>query len=267
MKMNRIFLLAGVFAAAPLFVACDEPDNFITADLSAAQLEYNDDGVWSDYLNPDKGVVVCSNVSFSHTVTDYGEWGIYWNGFCPSRSNDITDYSDGNWLEHQWDVMSGGGTAGLGTPFFIAYWNSAENLEGGDVPSLQIQMADGAPFFVKSACVNNTTYAYYTMKGGNAFAKKFDAGDWMKVMFYGVTVSGTVTGPVEYYLADFRSEKESEWTMTKKWTEVNLDALNAKGELSYVYAQMASSDSGQFGMNTPGYFALDRLKVEPGAGK
>lgn len=260
-KLLRLFLLPLGSAVLLAASSCsDEPDNTVTVSLSNAALQYDESGVWVDCQNPAAGNVVCQNVSFSHSA-ESSEWGTFWSGFCPSRSNDMADYSDGNWLDHQWGVMSGGGIAGLGTPFLVAYWNSSEGENPGDAASLQMRMADNAFFSIRSVYVNNSTYTYYTMKNGNAYSKKFDSGDWLKLLFYGVTESGAVTEPVEFYLADYRDSNSASWTMVKDWTQVNLEALNAKGALRYVYVQMASSDSGVFGMNTPGYFALDGLQI------
>lgn len=249
--------------AAFTLASCNdnEPDNSVTVDLVQVKLEYGENQVWTGCEDTESGAVVCQGVSFSHKATS-SPWGVFWEGFCPSRSADVADHSEGNWLENMWSTMSGGGIGGLGTPFFVAYWNTAEGEMPGKNASLLVKREDGLPFAAESVYVNNSTYAYYVMKNGNAFSKQFKQGDWLKVMFYGVTEAGTVTEPVEYYLADYRPEKEADRTMTKDWTMVNLEALNAGGPLSYVYIQMASSDSsGQFGMNTPGFFSMDRFKI------
>ena len=184
-----------------VFTSCDdnEPDTSVTVNLVNTKLEYDAQGVWSGYLNPENGAIDCQGVSFSHKAT-VSQWGTFWEGFCPSRSADTEDYSSGNWIDHMWGTMAAGGVGGKG--------------------------------------------------------------DWMKVMFYGVTEKGAVTAPVEYYLADYRSETESEWKMTTDWTMVNLESLNAAGRLKSIYIQMASSDSGQFGMNTPAVFSMDRLQIK-----
>jgi hypothetical protein len=148
----------------------------------------------------------------------------------------------------------------LGTPYLVGYWNSAEG-ENPASPSLGISMTDGSTFTVKSVYLNNTTYAFYTMLNGSSYSKKFADGDWMKASFYGVTANGTVVGPVDFYLADYRDGKH---TLVKDWTMVDLSPLSAGSALKSIYLQMASSDSGQWGMNTPAYVALDRLTLNPG---
>lgn len=49
--------------------------------------------------------------------------------------------------------------------------------------------------------------------------------------------------------------------MVKDWQVVDLSALGKEGPLKYMFIRMDSSDSGMWGMNTPGYFCLDQLKI------
>lgn len=262
-KMFRKVLMSAVVLSSVAFVSCDknEPDNTLTVDMVYSQFEYNESGVWKECLNPDMGDVTCQNVQFSHQGIA-SEYGNYWFGFCPSRSQDMADYSDGNWLEHQWNVMSGGGVSGVGTPYLVACWNTMDSMDDPEASSLRITYNNGNTNFTpESVCVNNSSYSYYVMKNGSAFSAKFASGDWFKVQFYGYSASGEVVGPVDCYLADYRSENESEWVMVKDWQVVDLSALGKEGSLKYMFIRMDSSDSGMWGMNTPGYFCLDQLKI------
>ena len=81
------------------------------------------------------------------------------------------------------------------------------------------------------------SYTYYAIKDGTPWSKTFAAGDWYKVEFYGVTTEGTVVGPVEQYLADYRADSDVNHYIIKDWTVVNLLPLNAKGSLKYIYLQ------------------------------
>jgi hypothetical protein len=104
--------------------------------------------------------------------------------------------------------------------------------------------------------VTNTTYAALTMKNGNTFAKQFGSGDWFKLLIEGFDKSGTSTGTVEFYLADFR-EASSPGIITA-WTKVDLSPLGRVAEIKF---DMRSSDTGEWGMNTPAYFCFDNLAV------
>lgn len=265
--MNKAFRKICVISCVTMaFVATscsdNEPENSVITDFSLVEANYKDSGEWVDKLNPDVMGFDCLGVRFSHSAT-VSEWGSYWSGFVLTRSKDLTDYSqstDDSWINHDCTSMSGGGIVGVGTPYVVGYWNSSEGIEP-ESPSLKIEMADASAFEAEYVWVNNTSYTYYAIKDGTPWSKTFAAGDWYKVEFYGVTTEGTVVGPVEQYLADYRADSDVNHYIIKDWTVVNLLPLNAKGSLKYIYLQMQSSDVGQWGINTPTYVALDRLKI------
>jgi hypothetical protein len=108
------------------------------------------------------------------------------------------------------------------------------------------------------------------MRDGDQFAKKFggDSGndeDFFKLEIQGFR--GTVaTGSVDFFLADYRFANNSQDYLVDQWARVNLSSLGAVDSLKFA---LSSSDLGQFGMNTPAYFAMDRIAFsavpEPGS--
>lgn len=236
----------------------DDNTNEITLTLNATNIEYNQDGVWAKVYD-NAAHIISQNIVFSHNATpEYNMWG----GFCASRNSQTEDFSSTNWLDHQWSVMSGGGLSGKGTPFMVGFWN---NMETEDVKpekaSCMINYGglDRADAFTPlSVYINNSTYAYYCMLNGSAYNKKFGKGDYFVLKINGYR-DGVKVSNIDFYLADFRSENEQEWSMIKDWTYVNLEAL---GNVEYICFQMDSSDKGMWGMNNPAYFCLDRLKIK-----
>ena len=107
-------------------------------------------------------------------------------------------------------------------------------------------------FSIESLMVTNSTYAYRTIKNGNAFSRKFGNGDWFKVIIKGFK-NEIQTGSVEYFLADFRDGKN---ILLNKWAKVDLTSL---GEVDKVSFNLESSDVGQWGMNTPAYVCIDNI--------
>jgi hypothetical protein len=61
------------------------------------------------------------------------------------------------------------------------------------------------------------------------------------------------TGKVEFYLADFRNGKS---LIVKDWTYVDLSSLKL---VDRIKCTLTSSDNGDYGMNTPGYFCIDNF--------
>jgi hypothetical protein len=120
-------------------------------------------------------------------------------------------------------------------------------------------------FKLQSMQVTNTTYTALTMKNGDGFgfSKVFGGAtgndaDYLLLTAYGTDASGTVLGSAEFYLADYRFADNSLDYIVNTWVAWDLSSL---GNASRVYFNLASSDVGQFGMNTPGYFAVDNLQI------
>lgn len=261
MKQFTIFYLSLFVAALMATSSCTKNDdnyNEITLTLNATPIPYNDNNVWTDTYVPETNIV-SQNIWFSHLAQpEYN----FFTGFVASRNSDNADYSSGNWLEHQWSVMSQGGMSGKGTPYLVASWNSSET-EDIEAAKSSCHITYGGTdaklnFAPHSIYVNNTSYTYYAMLNGSNFSKKFAQGDSLVLKIYGLNEAGEVKGPIKFFLADYRSEKTADWTIIKDWTYVNLEGL---GYVKYLYFMMESSDTGKFGMNTPAYFALDRLKI------
>ena len=59
-------------------------------------------------------------------------------------------------------------------------------------------------------------------------------------------------------LADNRSENADDWKLNDTWEWVDLSEL---GQIASIYFTMESSDTGDYGINTPTYFCLDKLTV------
>ncbi len=113
--------------------------------------------------------------------------------------------------------------------------------------------------------VTNTTYAALSMKNGDAFAKKFGGATGNDSDYFILTAKAYLNGTVKsdsvnFYLADYRFADNSKDYIVKDWKWMNLSALGAVDSLQFI---LTSSDNGSFGMNTPGFFAIDNLTVSP----
>ena len=118
----------------------------------------------------------------------------------------------------------------------------------------------GGERVVPGCYLTNAACAYWSMMQGDGYAKKFGAGDWFKLTITGLDAAGAVTGAVDFYLADMREGADG--GIVDDWQWVDLSCLGRVARLSF---DMSSSDSGQYGMNTPAYFCLDNLgAAQPG---
>jgi hypothetical protein len=99
------------------------------------------------------------------------------------------------------------------------------------------------------------------MRDGDQFAKKFGGDSGNEKDFFKLEIQGfrgtAATGSVDFFLADYRFDNNSQDYLVDQWTRVNLSSLGPVDSLQFA---LSSSDVGQFGMNTPAYFAMDRIE-------
>ena len=190
-------------------------------------------------------------VVFNNTFTDWGGGYTSWAGFSYSTVNDPLTPGYGN----QYAVISGTDVSGTGT-YVVAYDDSGY---GGDSTTITLPSAAGVLGF----CINNTTYAALAMLNGNYPARQFCAAsnDWFKVTITGYDANGGTAGSVDFYLADFRFADSNQDYIVTNWTWVSLTNLGVN--VKTLHFTLSSSDNGPYGMNTPAYFAMDDLRIDP----
>ncbi|MBO4464280.1 MAG: DUF4465 domain-containing protein [Prevotella sp.] len=150
-------------------------------------------------------------------------------------------------LDDQWNNVVGGGydgSANYGVAYAAAFNGPCEvtvlNHEGGSV--------------VPGFYITNSSYAYNSLTGGDAFAKKFGLGDWFKLTITGYDANDEVTGTKDYYLADLRDAEKA--YIINDWRYVDLSGLGKVAKLGF---ELSSTDNGDWGMNTPAYFCFDNF--------
>lgn len=182
-----------------------------------------------------------------------------WYGFGYSNLSSL----DGEYNHDQFASTSLTGMDGDSTNYAVAFVGS--DWLGGTfdpIPSV-INVTNGSAAHFSGFYINNNEMAYITMHDGSMFNKKFGGPsgndpDWFRVKIWGVRADNTATEPIYHYLADFRYEDNSLDFITNTWKWVDLQSLGMVKELQFI---MESTDSGDFGINTPAYFCMDNLTV------
>jgi len=166
-----------------------------------------------------------------------GDW-LMWEGFAFSNETDTVTSG----YENQFSVFAG--LADSGSNFAIAY----EGFTMG-APTMNL----GTSTWLESVAITNTTYATLAMLNGEGPATAFDADDFFKLTIEGFDSLGGSTGTVVVDLADGTNILDT-------WQTVGLRDLGVVKSLEF---SLESSDVGDFGMNTPAYFAMDSLTAVP----
>ena len=172
----------------------------------------------------------------------YNEEYAYWGGFVQSKVKD-TDPANGLYA-NQYAVYNSAAASG---DSFLLYYYDAFNEPCDIVLKDALRLQD-----VK---LNLTTYTYasITNEDINTFARAFDEGDYLKVVFTGMS-GDEVTGVVECYVVDYRDGKRY---MATNWDKFSLTGLN--GGYDHVRVTIETTDVGEWGANTPLYIAMDDL--------
>ena len=136
---------------------------------------------------------------------------------------------------------------------FVVVFNSV-NLQG--YPSFTnckpFYFSDGKARVIESVDVINTSYVLNSLVNGDGFAPAATDESQFVVHFEGTHADGT-TSEVTFLLADGRN-------FVTDWTSVDLTPLGKVKSLR-TYVTGSSDLEGDYGLNTPGYVALDNIKV------
>jgi hypothetical protein len=173
-----------------------------------------------------------------------------WDGFAYSNITDTTTKG----MSGQYNSIAGSGQGGSAN-YGVGYVGWAQ------LPAITLNTVSG----VGGLYVTNNNYSYYSMLNGDSFAKKFGGSsgndpDWFLMTITGKDAGGITTGMVDFYLADYRFADNGLDYILDTWAFVDLTSLGAVKGLEFT---LNSSDAGEWGMNTPAYFAIDTIVPEP----
>lgn len=215
-------------------------------------------GPTGSYFNGNSGIGPNTNgwssggVFFGNSFNT-SPWGDFWNGFAYSNVNaPTTPGFENQYAANQPTGVGGGGNYAVAYSGSQAFWNMQR------------------PSVLQSVYLTNTAYTMYSILDGDQFAKKFggasgDDPDFFSVRFEGFDSlggSGSSTGFVDFFLADYRFDDNSLDYVVRDWTQVDLSSL---GAVQSVRLTFNSSDISVFNgvefINTPTYVAIDNLAI------
>ena len=251
--MKRLFfilcLLSSLVASAEvitmdLSTATDMASNQITYSSSYGNGYYDVTDVWDSTYN-DSGIcqfIYTNEARFmlSHIPSQNSYGGLSWEGFTLSKVSQDT--------ANVFGCVANGGLAGVGTPYVIGYY-SDWILETKGFSS-NIILFDQAyyPEYVY-ICQNSNTMEAITK--GMFNARAFTENDTLALIISTLNSNLEEIESITYFLA-------VDGTKNSGWVKVPLTALNQAMGLSF---RMTTTDIGEYGANTPMYFALDGLTV------
>jgi hypothetical protein len=234
--MKRFF----IFMLALGFVACDngrDEDAFKVKPVVETFDIFAEDGMYAYGFEND--VIECEYF--------YNEEYGYWGGFAHSKIFG-TDVKRGL-PNNQFAAYNSCAASGDG---FLLYYYDSYN-EPCDIRFKQ----EASMISLTSVKLNLSTYTYasITDEDINAYARAFDEGDYLKVIFYKVDAWGNTLGEgAECYVVDYRDGKRF---VADNWQEYYLPGMVLASDRVRVIIE--TSDVGEWGANTPLYICMDDL--------
>lgn len=252
MKRFYFSLIAFIAVAASaevitmdLTTATDTLSNPITFNQTPGTGYYDGTDVWDSTYN-DSGIcqfIYTNGARFmlSHLPSQDSYGGMSWEGFTISKVSQDT--------ANVFGCVANGGLAGVGTPYVIGYYSSWITVSLGYSSNIILFDQEYYPEYVYF-CQNSNTMEAIT-NGGVFNARAFTENDTLALIISALNSGMEETKSITYYLAVDGEKNDG-------WIKVPLTALGQAAGLSF---RMTTTDIGQFGENTPMYFALDGLTV------
>lgn len=258
MNLKSLCLAMALLSAFANAHAQDASDDIIMLDLSKSSTPLSFDevnGMWSDTFDDDVTEIESQVFSIVHgSISDYS----YWYGF--TVSNSVDNAYQSNTLLYQYSNMAKGGIL-LNDDGTILTNQQGAPIAGEEMPYLvafpksEITFNTDKAYELVGGYFNLNSYTFYSILYGDGYARAFTEGDELTLTVHGVDADANEKS-LDITLASFSN---GGLTASTGWKYVDLSSL---GTVEEIYFTMSSTDSGQWGMNTPGYFCLDKLMVK-----
>lgn len=227
-----------------LTTATDIVPHPVTYSTSYGDGYYDCTDVWDGTYN-DKGMcqfIYTNEARFmlSHLPSQNSYGGMSWEGFTLSKVSQDT--------ANVFGCVANGGLAGIGTPYVIGYYSSWITESLGYSSNIILFDQEYYPEHVY-ICQNSNTMEAIT--NGVFNAQSFTDSDTLSLIISGINNNLEEAKSITYYLA-------VDGNKNNDWVKVPLHTLGKTAGLSF---RMTTTDIGQYGANTPLYFALDGLRV------
>lgn len=176
----------------------------------------------------------------SHLPSEMSYGGLSWEGFTLSTVSQDTACVFG--------CVANGGLDGIATPYVIGYYSEWVSASQGYSSNIIDFNGEYYPEYVY-ICQNSNTMEGIT--NGVFNSRPFTQEDTLTLIIQALDSTMQPTATTHYYLAVDGQKNNG-------WVKVPLNSLGKTSRLSF---SMQTTEIGEFGSNTPLYFALDGLTI------
>ena len=200
--------------------------------------------VWAETYNDADSCqsIVCNDgvFLFSHLPSGMSYGGMSWEGFTVSTVSQDT--------ANVFGCVANGGLGGIATPYIIGYYSEWVSASQGYSSNIVDFNGEYYPEYVY-ICQNSNTMEGIT--NGVFNSRPFTPADTLTLIIQALDSTMQPTATTRYYLAVDGIKNQS-------WVQVPLTSLGKTSRLSF---SITTTEIGDFGANTPMYFALDGLTI------
>lgn len=269
-----------------------EEDQIISNQL-IYEREYNELGTfnYTFSLNNDRGSATYDYIITSLFLTDFEELDTLSSNSFWDAPNNETSFTSGEtsfslvgkpdlveeWYGFTFSNLSGSKSDDAETYFSMNstptdYSSKIFSVLKQDslLKSSFITFVDDKEHLIKSISVNNSYGTHEALSYGtyddeeNELSKQFGGTDgtekdWLKLTLTGHKADGSITEPIEFYMADFTFEAYRDNYIIRDWTTINLESLGLITKLELVLHSTDMHEEGY--MRTPASICIDQIKI------
>ena len=259
-----------LFAGAVIFLSVLTGPSATARTIDFEDIVLDDESDLRVVLDEDEEIVSPGFLSSGGALfnNETQPWGFSGGFLVSNRTDTMTpgfDSTVGDFGEVVNDSSSFAGTGAAGSSNFAVAFGYLDSLDPSEISQLEQLPHVLLPedYAVVSAEFTNTTWAGISMQKGDTFAKSFGGltggdPDFFRLSVYGSQEGVPLADSVDLMLADFRSENNEDDFILDEWRQLDLAPL---ADADRLYFNLESSDVGDFGMNTPSYFAIDNIEL------
>ena len=278
-RTNKLTLAATALFAALAFTACSDDDNDNTGKKpDTLVLTFEDDdfkggaaNYWTSLVdNPENmGPLLYGEEAADYWFCDDGNTGLTYDGFIDSGygaafwsggyaiSNYWSETYEGVGMDRQLTVSTtknpGPGADGSDNFMVVYSWRSTLEDANSGFSATKPLYIDGADFEPQYVYATNTSYVLNSLHNGGGAAVPATENSWFKLYAEGVKADGEKV----YTSINLCTGTDIE----QEWVKFDLTPLGRVKEL-YFFVMGSDDLCGDFGLNTPGYAAVDNLAIK-----
>jgi len=178
----------------------------------------------------------------------YDETYFMWEGFAYTNETDNTTYS----FDNQYTSAAGIGAEGSAN-YAVSWVNTDWMNDYSPIPTVVKFDTETMPEIIPGMYVSLNAYSSLYIADGDFYE---NGNHWLKLRINAISTTTWFATSREFIIADYRFENAEDNFKFDSWNYIDMSWAEGADSLNFI---LLSSDSGDYGVNTPAYFCLDNI--------